>query len=81
MTAPLKVDDSTDELITHSAHFLGISKKEFVARAVRSYAVEQRSELEKGVRHAMAMLDETMESKVAVLTGVSKEDVERLGGV
>jgi hypothetical protein len=80
-TSPLKVDPATDSLITHSAHFLGISKKEFVSRAVSAYVSQHRSELEDGLRAAAAMLDGSRAAEIALLADVDKDDVDRLGGM
>lgn len=43
--APLKVDPETDELISQGAHFLGMTKKDLVAEAVRptSLSVARKS--------------------------------------
>ena len=35
--APLMVDPATDELISQAAHFLGMTKKDFVAEAAKAY--------------------------------------------
>ena len=49
MTAPLKIDERTDELASHAAHFLGMTKKQYVAEAVAYYTEHRRAEIEKGV--------------------------------
>ncbi|HEX4787325.1 MAG TPA: hypothetical protein VH372_02600, partial [Actinospica sp.] len=48
MSAPLKVDPKTDELISHGAHLLGMTKKDFVDEAVRRFLDERRGELQAG---------------------------------
>jgi uncharacterized protein (DUF1778 family) len=35
--APLKIDPATDELISQAAHFLGMTKKDFVAERAKAY--------------------------------------------
>jgi hypothetical protein len=79
--SPIKVDDETDALATHGAHFLGVTKKEFVAQAVRFYAVAKQAEIEKGAREALAVLDGSREAAVALLSGLSSEQIEELGGL
>ena len=80
MTAPLKIDDETDRLATHGAHFLGMTKKQYVAEAVRAYTEARRVEIEKGARDALALLDGSRERAVEVLSGLSPERIEELGG-
>jgi len=48
--SPIKVDAQTDELISHAAHFLGRSKKDFVDEAVRAYVDAHRDEINAGIR-------------------------------
>jgi len=80
LTAPLKIDDETDRLATHGAHFLGITKKQFVAEAVRVYTETRRAEIEKGAREALALLDGSRDRAVEVLSGLSAERIDELGG-
>jgi len=47
--SPIKVDAQTDELISHAAHFLGRSKKDFVDEAVRAYVDAHRDEINAGI--------------------------------
>lgn len=81
MTAPLKIDDRTDRLATEGAHFLGVTKKQYVADAVAYYTELRRAEIEKGVRASLAALDGSREAAVRLLTGLSEEQIEDLGGV
>lgn len=78
--APLKVDPETDRLISHAAHFLGVSKKDFVADAVRAYLEQQREEIRRGMAESMKLLDGSLASSVSMLTGLSPERIEELGG-
>jgi hypothetical protein len=41
--SPLKVDPETDKLISQGAHFLGLTKKDLVADAVRVYLERKHS--------------------------------------
>jgi hypothetical protein len=79
--APLKVDPATDELISQAAHFLGMSKKDFVADAVRAYLDQRREEIRQGMAASMKVLDGSLSASVAALTGLSTERIEQLGGV
>lgn len=78
--SPLKVDPATDELISQGAHFLGVTKKDLVAEAVREYLAARREEIHRGMVEAMRVLDGSTAARVALLTGVSREDLDRLGG-
>ena len=79
--APLKVDAETNALIDHGAHFLGMTKKDLVANAVRAYLAARSDEIERGVREAAALLDGSHRAKVALLSGLSSAEIEELGGV
>lgn len=79
--APLKIDPATDELISQAAHFLGMTKKDFVAEAARAYLEQRREEVRQGMVESMKLLDGSLTSSVAMLTGLSPERIEGLGGV
>ncbi|NUT23793.1 MAG: hypothetical protein HOV77_31910 [Hamadaea sp.] len=79
--APLKVDPEIDELISQGAHFLGLTKKDLVAEAVREYITARRDEIRGKISEAMRLLDGTTAARVAMVSGVSPEDIERLGGI
>jgi hypothetical protein len=79
--APLKVDPAVDELISQGAHFLGLTKKELVAEAVMEYLATRREEIQRAMAEAMRVLDGGTKSRVALLTGIAPEDIDRLGGV
>ncbi|BCY05493.1 hypothetical protein [Actinoplanes sp. L3-i22] len=79
--APLKIDPATDELITQAAHFLGMTKKDFVAEAARAYLDLRREEVRRGMAESMRVLDGSLSSSVAALTGLSPDRIEELGGV
>ena len=78
---PIKVDAQTDKLISHAAHFLGRSKKDVVDIAVREYIENHREAIRNGVSEALQQLDGTVASSVALLTGLSREELESIGGV
>lgn len=79
--APLKVDPAVDELISQGAHFLGVTKKDLVAAAVMDYLAARREQIHLRMREAMRVLDGTTKARVALLTGISPEDIDRLGGI
>lgn len=79
--SPLKIDPATDELITQGAHFLGMTKKDFVAEATRVYLDQQREKIRAGMIESMKVLDGSLTSSVALLTGLSPDKIEELGGV
>lgn len=80
-TAPLKVDSDADALASDCAHFLGTTKKQFASDAIRAYAKIRRAEIQQGVQAAMDRLDGTSDAKVAVLSGLSDDELEELGGL
>lgn len=79
--APLKIDPATDELISHAAHFLGMTKKDFVAEAARVYLGQRREEVRRGMIESMKVLGGSLTLGVAALTGLSPERIEQLGGI
>lgn len=79
--SPLKVDPAVDELISQGAHFLGVTKKDLVAEAVKDYLAARHEEIHRRMAEAMQVLDGTTKARVALLTGVSPEDIDRLGGI
>ena len=81
VTAPIKVDAATDELISHAAHFLSRSKKDIVDAAVREYIDAHRTEINAGIKTALSRLDGTDTTAVSLMTGLSSEDLDNLGGV
>lgn len=80
-TAPIKVDLETDRLISHTAHFLGHSKKDVVDVAVREYVENHRADIQAGVTEALHQLNGTTPSAVSLLTGLSTAELDALGGV
>lgn len=80
-SAPIKVDVGTDQLISHAAHFLGKAKKDVVEAAVREYIDKHREEINEGVRAALSRLDGSSTSSVALLAGLSPEQIDEYGGM
>ena len=79
-TSPIKVDAATDELISHAAHFMSRSKKDIVDAAVREYIDAHRAEIVQGIAGALAQLNGTESNAVSVMTGLSAEELDDLGG-
>jgi len=59
MTSPIRVDQDTDDRITHAARLLGVSKKALVADAVRAYVAQKAPQLDEGLRHVAELLAPT----------------------
>jgi hypothetical protein len=79
--APLKVDPAIDELISSGANFLGITKKDLVAEAVQFYLDARREQMRARMRSLMDQLDGTRAARVALLAGLSREQLDAAGGV
>lgn len=79
--APLKVDPDTDKLISQGAHFLGVTKKDLVAEAVRAYLEQRREELRAGMVEALRVLDGSLKTDVMLLTGLTSEEIDAVGGI
>lgn len=79
--APIKVDQETDELVSQAAHFLGRPKKYIVDAAVREYIDHHREEIYVGVKDALSQLDGSNKAAVSLLTGMSAERLNELGGI
>jgi hypothetical protein len=62
-----------------------VTKKEFVAQAVRVYLQVRQAELHTAMQEAMAQLDGTHAARVALVSALTKEltkeQIEELGGV
>ena len=80
-TAPIKVDAATDELVSHAAHFLSRSKKDIVDVAVREYIDAHRDEINAGIRAAHGQLNGTDSAALTLMTGLSAEEIDDLGGL
>ncbi|HEX2894107.1 MAG TPA: hypothetical protein VHO29_08915 [Marmoricola sp.] len=80
-TAPIKVDAATDELVSHAAHFMSRSKKDIVDAAVREYVAAHRDEINAGVKAALGQLNGSDAAAVSLLTDLSADDLDSLGGL
>lgn len=79
--SPIKVDAATDKRIADAAHFLGRTKKDIVDAAVRDYIDAHRDEINEGIRAALTRLDGSRASAVAQISGLSRDELNELGGV
>ncbi|MBC8094101.1 MAG: hypothetical protein H7Y15_19645 [Pseudonocardia sp.] len=79
--APIKVDAATDELVSHAAHFMSRSKKDIVGAAVREYIDAHRDEIDAGIKIALDRLNGTDAAAVSLMTGLSAEELDDLGGL
>ena len=79
--SPIKVDAETDRLLSDAAHFLGRSKKDVVDVAVRAYVDAHRDEINEGIRGALGRLDGSNASVVSLITGMTRDGLDDLGGV
>ena len=57
-----------------------MTKKQFVAEAVRVYTEARRAEIEQGAREALALLDGSRDRAVQLMSGLSAERIAELGG-
>jgi len=80
-TAPIKVDAATDELVSHAAHFLSRSKTNIVDAAVREYIDAHRDEINAGIKTALGTLNGSEATAVSVMTGLSADELDDLGGL
>jgi hypothetical protein len=79
--APLKVDPAVDDLISSGANFLGMTKKDLVAEAVQFYLDVRRAKMHERMQDLMRQRDGTRASRVALLAGLSREQLDAVGGV
>ena len=79
--APIKVSGATDQLISHAAHFMGASKKDVVDAAIREYIDNHRDEINASVKSALAQLNGSAAASVALLSGISEDELDDLGGM
>lgn len=79
--SPIKIDAETDQLVSHASHFLSRSKKDFVDTAVREYIDVHRDEINAAVRAALSQLDGTRAGRVAMLAGMTKDELDEYGGI
>lgn len=77
----IKVSPEGDRLITSGAHYLRMSKKDLVEAAVEFYLNARREEMQAGMRELLSQLDGSRAARVAMLAGMTREELESVGGV
>jgi hypothetical protein len=80
-SAPLKVSPETDLILTEASHYFGRTKKDLVDLAVREYVENHRAELTAAVRASLSRLDGTLPSLVSEITGLTRAELNELGGL
>lgn len=79
--SPIKVHESTKEKVRYAASMTGLQQSEIVEQAVDEYVERHREEFAARIERARQALLGGKASAIAYASGVSVEDVERLGGV
>lgn len=77
----IKVSPEGDELITTGAHFLQMSKKDLVEAAVAFYLNARREEMQDKMRALLKQLDGSRAARVAMMAGMTREELDAVGGV
>jgi len=77
----IKVSPEGDELITTGAHFLQMSKKDLVEAAVAFYLNARREEMHDKMRALLKQLDGSRAAQIALLAGVTREELDAVSGV
>jgi hypothetical protein len=77
----IKVSPEGGKLITSGAHYLRMSKKDLVEAAVEFYLNARREEMQAGMRELLSQLDGSRGARVALLAGMTREELESVGGV
>ncbi len=80
-TAPIKVSAESDSLIGHAAHFLGRAKKDLVDEAIVEYIERHRDEISAAAREALREIGTSRSSRVALLAGISSDELAAVGGI
>ena len=76
----VKVSAVGDKLITSGAHYLHMSKKDLVEAAVVFYLDARREEMQAGMRELLSELDGSRASRIAMLAGMTREELDSVGG-
>src|SRR5229473_1084991 len=76
----VKVSPEGDKLITSGAHYLHMSKKDLVEAAVAFYLDARRDEMQAGMRELLSELDGSRASRIAMLAGMTRGELDSDGG-
>lgn len=79
--SPIKVHESTKEKVRYAALMAGLQQAELVERAVDEYVERHREEFGRRMERAREALLGGKASTLAYATGVTEEDIARVGGV
>lgn len=79
--SPIKVHESTKEKVRYAASMTGLQQSEIVEQAVDEYIERHREDFAARIERARQALLGGKAPAIAYASGVSVEDVERLGGV
>lgn len=58
-----------------------MTEKDFAAEATRAYLEQERDRIRVGMVESMKVLDGSLTASVALLTGLTPEEIANLGGV
>ena len=79
--APIKVHEATKEKVRYAASMTGLKQAEIVEQAVDEYVERHRAEFAARMERARQALLGGEAATLAYMSGVTEEDVARLGGV
>jgi hypothetical protein len=79
--SPIKVHEATKEKVRYAASLTGLDQAEIVEKAVDEYVERHRDEFAARMERARLALLGGNAATVAYMSGITAEDVERLGGV
>jgi len=79
--SPIKVHESTKEKVRYAASMSGLQQSEIVEKAVDEYVERHRDDFAARIERARQALLGGNAATIAYASGVTVEDVERLGGV
>jgi hypothetical protein len=77
----VKVSPEGDRLITSGAHYLHMTKKDLVQVAVAFYLNARRDEMQAGMGELLSTLDGSRAARIAMLAGMTREELDSVGGV
>jgi hypothetical protein len=76
----VKSSPEGDKLIASGTHYLNVSKKDLVQAAVVFYLDAHREEMQAGMRELLSELHGSRASRVAMLAGTTRAELESVGG-
>ena len=79
--SPIKVHESTKEKVRYAASMTGLQQAEIVEQAVDEYVERHREEFAARIERARQALLGGEAATLAYMSGLTEEDVARLGGV